>query len=431
MNSRSNVANADKVAAYGYRSRFCSWALAILIVTCTGAPGDARADALVLTNGEVIEGAIVDATRNTVIVRRAIGGMRQMRIQDIAEVRILVQGEAIAGQLLGWADGVQQIGMGGEILRVGQGRIISRERDEQAITQPLRSLSARILPQRRRPPGLAEGSMVEAAPAAAARDVTPAGVERVEVKRAQTATAKVAPTTDRAAEVVPARITKITKIAKVTSAAVAPTAVGPAQYVAAPDKVAAVDSGAEDGIGKIAATKVRAAAVTVAEVTPGLVAISRAAAAEVSTTKIATPPVSTAATLAPVDVAADEAAVRKVAATLEAERDGQHVTVRTSVHPTEAGAGIIFRIELSRPAEQAVVLIYGTVDGTAVAGQDYEPQQGVVTLAHGRTNTDVRVPLIGHRRSRGDTQFELFVTADPKVAKVIDQRVSATIPAAD
>ena len=81
-------------------------------MTCTGAPGGARADALVLTNGEVIEGAIVDATRNTVIVRRAIGGMRQMRIQDVAEVRILVQGEAIAGQLLAWADGVHQIGIG-------------------------------------------------------------------------------------------------------------------------------------------------------------------------------------------------------------------------------------------------------------------------------------------------------------------------------
>ena len=197
-----------------------------------------------------------------------------------------------------------------------------------------------------------------------------------------------------------------------------------------------MDSGAEDGIGEIAATKVRAAAVAVAEVTPALVAIPRAAAAEVSTAKIATPPVSTAAvaaaTLAPADVAADQAAVRKVAATPEAERDGQRVAVRASIDPAEAGAGgIIFRIELSRPAEQAVVLIYGTVDGTAVAGRDYEPQQGVVTLAHGTTNTDVRVPLIGHRRSRGDTQFELFVTADPKVATVIDQRVSATIPAAD
>jgi Calx-beta domain len=435
MSNRSNIASADKVGAYGCRSRFWAWTLAILIATCAVAPGVARADALVLTNGEVIEGSIVDATRNTVIVRRAIGGMRQMRIQDIAEVRILVQGETIAGQLLGWADGVHQIGTGGEILRIGAGRIISRERHEQATTQPPRSLSARILPLRRQPSGPAEGPMVEVvAPAATATDVTPAEVERVEVKRPQAATAEVAPTTDSVAETAPTKIAT----AKVTPAAPAPAVVGPAQIVAAPDKVATpVVSGAGDSIGEFASAEVRGAAVAVAEASPAfLVAISRAAAAELGTAKIATAPVSTAtvaaATVAPAEATADEAAVLKVAATQEAESDGQRVTVRTSVDPAEAGAaGIIFRIELSRPAEQAVVLIYGTVDGTAVAGQDYEPQQGVMTLANGTKNADVHVPLIEHRRPRGDARFDLFVTADPKVAEVIDQRVSATIPAAD
>ena len=63
-----------------------------------------------MKSGEPIDGSIVQATRNTLIIRRAIGGMHQMPIQGIEEVRIdLAQGEQISGQLLGWADGVYQI----------------------------------------------------------------------------------------------------------------------------------------------------------------------------------------------------------------------------------------------------------------------------------------------------------------------------------
>ena len=74
------------------------------------------------------------------------------------------------------------------------------------------------------------------------------------------------------------------------------------------------------------------------------------------------------------------------------------------------------------------MLIYGTVDGTARAGTDYEPQQGVITLAPGTRSTQVRVPLIDHQRPRDDARFELFLTADPKVVEVVDQRITATIP---
>ena len=338
MSNRPNTVNAGRVGAHGCRSRFGAWALAILMVTCTGAPGIARADALVLTNGEVIEGSIVDATRNTVIVRRAIGGMLQMPIQDVAEVRILVQGETIVGQLLAWVDGVHQIASGGEILRIGAGRILNRERREPVTKLPSRSQSVRTLPQRPRAPGPAEGPKVEAA-AATASDVTPAVVEWVEVKRAQTAVAEVAPATDSAAEVAPAKIATT-----LVAPAAPPAVVEPARIAAAPDRVAAaVERGAEDGIGEIAAAEIRAAAVAVAEAAPALVTVPRAAAAEVGTAKTATAAV-TAATVAPVEAEAGEAAELKVAATPEAERAGRRVPVRVSVDPAAPGAaGIIFR----------------------------------------------------------------------------------------
>lgn len=67
-------------------------AMLILTMLWSLAPGAVHADTLLLQNGESIEGSIVDATRNSVVVRRAIGGMRQMRIRDIAEVRIDLAG---------------------------------------------------------------------------------------------------------------------------------------------------------------------------------------------------------------------------------------------------------------------------------------------------------------------------------------------------
>ncbi len=114
-----------------------------------------------------------------------------------------------------------------------------------------------------------------------------------------------------------------------------------------------------------------------------------------------------------------------------AESDSQTVVLKASVDPAKPGAaGVVFTIELSRPAQQPIVLIYGTVDGTARAGTDYEPQQGVITLAPGTRSTQVRVPLVDHRRPRDESRFELFLAADPKVVVVVDQRIAATIPGA-
>jgi RNase P/RNase MRP subunit p29 len=75
-----------------------AWTLAILVVTWTGASITARADTIVLKSGEVVEGSVVQATRNTLVVRRSVGGMHQMPLRDIEEVRIdRAQGEQISG----------------------------------------------------------------------------------------------------------------------------------------------------------------------------------------------------------------------------------------------------------------------------------------------------------------------------------------------
>jgi hypothetical protein len=353
-----------------------------MLIAWIAMAGDLRADDIVLKSGELIEGSIVDATRNTVIVRRAIGGMRQMPIEDIEEVRIdLVQGAPIAGQILSWVDGVYQIRSGGEVVRIRAGRILTRERAQEVSRQAPRALTARI----------EESAVAAAAPdGPAAEDAT-----------AESATAEEAAVEETVAAEDPAEESAAERAAAETTTGES----GGAAKTSAED-TAARQTGAESAAAEAAAGEDTAAEDTAAEDTTA----------------------ETAAAESPVD----ESRAAAVLAVPNAGSDRQPVAVKASVDPAVAGAaGMVFKIELSRPAEQTVVLIYGTVDGTAKAGQDYEAQQGVVTLAPGARSTEVHVPLIEHQPPRGGTRFELFLAADPKVAEVVDQRVAATIPSGD
>jgi RNase P/RNase MRP subunit p29 len=343
MSNRSNTANAAAAATRGCRPDRRAWALALMLITWIAVAGDLRADVIVLKNGESIEGSIVDATRNTVVVRRAIGGMRQMPIEDIEEVRIdLAQGAPITGQILSWADGVYQVRAGGEVVHIRAGRIVTREVAQEASRQA---------PPAQPPGPEAEPAVETAAPAA------PAAEEPAAASPAAEATAAASPAAKSGADV--------------NTAAESPAA----------ESAAAEDTAAESAAAEDTAVESRAAAVI------------------------------------PVP---------------NAESDSEPVAVKASVDPAAAGApGMVFRIELSRPAEQTVVLIYGTVDGTAKAGQDYEAQQGVVTLAPGTRSAEVHVPLIEHQPPRDEARFELFLAADPKVAEVVDKRITATIQGGD
>jgi RNase P/RNase MRP subunit p29 len=372
------------------RRRAClrAWAVAILVSTWTGASGAAQADSFVLKSGEPIEGSMVQATRNTLIIRRAIGGMHQMPIQAIQEVRIdLAQGEQISGQLLSWADGVYQIRSGGEVVRISAGRILSRAPD-------------RPEPSRTAPPPLR-------APAAAKTAAAP---------RAQPAAKTIAaPRKELVETAAPSRAQPAVKTA-------APSRAQPAVKTTAAPHGAPVEAKASPGEPVNAATS------------PGEGLVRTATSRD-------EPPVKTAAapTLGARGISVAEAANGVVAGTPavetaaadRAESDSRTLAVKASVDPAEASAaGVVFNIELSRPAEQTIVLIYGTVDGTARAGTDYEPQQGVIALAPGTRSTQVRVPLID-QRAGDDTRFELFLTADPKVVEITEPRITATIPGKD
>jgi hypothetical protein len=341
-------------------------ALALLVMIWTGASADLRADTIVLKSGEVLEGSIIDATRNTVIVQRTIGGMRQMPIRDIEEVRIeIAQGQRISGQLLSWADGVYQVRWGGQVVRISEGDILSREAGEEATGQPQRSLPPRpVGPQTVR---MATAPATSAPEETAAARAAPAGAEMA-AQRPEGEEQSLAAGEDQG----PASDEE------------------PSPAMREEQSLAAVDENQSPGAGE------DQSGATGEEQSP-------AAGEEQSLAAVGedqSPP------------AGEE----------------QSLAVKASVDPAEPGAGaMVFRIELSRPAERTVVLIYGTVEGTAKAGEDFEPQQGVVTLAPGIKSAEVHVPLIEQASSTGEKRFELFLTADPKVAEVVDRRIIATI----
>jgi hypothetical protein len=466
-----------------------------LLISWTVGSGDVRAERIVLNSGEVIDGSIVDATRNTVVVRRSIGGMRQMRIEDIAEVRLdLAQGQPIAGQFLSWADGVYEVRAGDEVIRVSEGGILSREPRQETAGQPARTPPARAPGEQQitaapapsiaaagrpaAPPQREEGGTRAAAevgreaPAeSSARDTRAAAVARTsdapegegrpaaagpssEARETESQTAAAAPSSEaRESERQAAAVAR-------TSAAPegegGPAAAGPsseAREIESQTAAAAPSSEARESESRSAVatrsaearSRERQSAAAAASAATGDAerqagAAEAAAAADAESKAVAADAQTRAAGDADRQAGTDasrtaragdaSAAVGEQANLAVGEQAA--LAVKASVDPSEPSErSLVFKIELSQPADQPVVLIYGTVDGTAKAGEDYEAKQGMVTLAPGDQSAEVRVPLLKSQPEEGEKRFELVLMADPKVAEVVDRRVIATIKGAD
>jgi hypothetical protein len=96
-------------------------------------------------------------------------------------------------------------------------------------------------------------------------------------------------------------------------------------------------------------------------------------------------------------------------------------------HARENGQPVGFNIELSRPSENSVVLIYATIDGTAVDGEDYVAARGVLVIKAGETTARIEAPTIDDDISEDQENLQLFLTADPAVATVRNRKIVATI----
>ena len=289
--------------------------LAALVVAVWLSPAPALALTFLLESGETIEGTIVDATRNTVIIRPRLGGLRQVPVGRLARLETrTADGQTLRGRYHGWADGRCGIEIGDELLWLENDRVVARS-----------SLAG---------PAVAEIRPPEPAAAPSAPAVAP-----------------------------PAQL----------SAALAPPAME-------------ADS---------ARASEPAAVAVMAPLPP------------------AKPPPEPAAGAETVALPAPDLPIVSVKATPD--------------EVSEKSGEIVFTIELSRPIDDLLVVIYSTVDGIARAGADYEPLQGILTLPAGVTSQQVRTTVIDDTDSEGDEDFQLFLATNPDLTQIAQQWTQVTI----
>lgn len=85
-----------------------------------------------------------------------------------------------------------------------------------------------------------------------------------------------------------------------------------------------------------------------------------------------------------------------------------------------------FRLTLSGPVSEDVVVQWSTVAGTAGAGRDFTASSGTATVARGTTSATVEVPVVGDVADEDDEGFEVVLGA-ARVAVVTDARGTATV----
>ncbi len=76
----------------------------------------------------------------------------------------------------------------------------------------------------------------------------------------------------------------------------------------------------------------------------------------------------------------------------------------------ESDPFLTFTITLNITSEQDVLVDYGTLDGTAVAGMDYQPISGTLMIPAGQATAVLTVPLLNNDMDDGDRSFTLVLS---------------------
>jgi hypothetical protein len=358
-------------------------------VVCAGwlSIAPALAVTLLLESGETVEGAIIHATRNTVTIRPAAGGMRQIPVGRLKQVQTrTAAGQALRGRYHGWVAGRAGIEVGSELLWLENGRVVART-----------PLAPPVLPQGAPPVPVGRASAsAETEPASASAATEPASALAV------------AQPTSEAAATEPAS----------AYAAIEPTGASePASDSAEPASAYAV-------------------------IEPASTAEPASEAAE---TEPASAPAVPQAASAPAPARPADRAVASVIAPMptgmpvpEPSAGAESVAlpprdlpaVRVTVAPDEVierSGEIVFTLELSRPIDDLLVVIYSTVDGAARSGADYHAAQGILTLPAGATHEQIRTAVIDDGQAEDDEEFQLFVATNPELTEVGQQWLRVTI----
>jgi Calx-beta domain/Sel1 repeat len=97
------------------------------------------------------------------------------------------------------------------------------------------------------------------------------------------------------------------------------------------------------------------------------------------------------------------------------------LTVTAPTNVVEDAGEFVVRLELSRPVETPVVVIYSTLDGDALDGFDYRAKQGVLSLSWETLGSELRTPLLDDDEAERDETFYFFITAIPPNVAVTEK----------
>ena len=336
----------------------------------------ALAVTFLLESGETVEGAIIHATRNTVTIRPAVGGMRQIPVGRLERLEMTTaDGQRLRGRYHGWLDGRCGIEVGAELLWLENDRVVARA----PLAPPVLAHNGPPAPaEPASPSAVAEPASEPAAtgpasPSAAIEPTTASAMTEPAGESAETGpvSAYAAIESANASEV-----TESTSESADTGSASAPAVPQP-------------------GSAPAPARRADGAVASVVAPMPGIPVPEPAAGTE----SVALPPRNLPAVR--VTVAPDEVS----------EKSGE----------------IVFTLELSRPIDDLLVVIYSTVDGAARAGTDYQAAQGILTLPAGVTREQIRTVVIDDDEADGDKEFQLFVASNPELTEVGQQWLQVTI----
>jgi aryl-phospho-beta-D-glucosidase BglC (GH1 family) len=100
------------------------------------------------------------------------------------------------------------------------------------------------------------------------------------------------------------------------------------------------------------------------------------------------------------------------------------VTGATVQETAAASTALTFTLKLSAPSATPVTVAWSTMDGTALAGRDYDAASGTVTFAAGQTSANVVIAT--HRGAAGTEAFSLMLRA-PTGATIATSQATGTI----
>ena len=140
--------------------------------------------------------------------------------------------------------------------------------------------------------------------------------------------------------------------------------------------------------------------------------------------------------------AGGESVVRATGVILDNDGTGSNLALFVSDPVLVEGDGgvkyAVFEVRLSEPAPAGFTASYTTIDGSALAGEDYQATSGSLTFATDQQVAYVSVAVIGDTIGEAAEQFSLAVTPPASVsigtdgavgeATILDTDTSATLP---